>query len=344
MPAYMQIAAYPLWGLIAVFAAAAITICIAGTRLSGIADELADRTGLGEVIAGALFVGATTSLPGAITSVSTAWQGAPDLAVGNAMGSLTAQTAFIAVADLFYRRANLEHSAASVTSLAQGVLMVVTLSIPLLASSVSDVTFWRIHPATLAIPVAYILGLRLLWQIEKAPMWNPVQTSDTEEEISDVSHVEGRMTTLWIRFAILAAITAAAGYTIAEAAIGLTETTDIGAGPIGTLFAGVTTSLPELVTAIAAARAGAVNLAIGNILGGNSFDVMFLAAADVAYPGSIYAEMTPTNNATATIAILMTGILLLGLLKRDRHGPATIGFESVTVLALYGLSVVLLFI
>ena len=119
MPAYLQIAAYPLWGLIAVFAAAAITICIAGTRLSGIADELADRTGLGEVIAGALFVGATTSLPGAITSVSTAWQGAPDLAVGNAMGSLTAQTAFIAVADLFYRRANLEHSAASVTSLAQ---------------------------------------------------------------------------------------------------------------------------------------------------------------------------------------------------------------------------------
>ena len=115
MPAYLQIAAYPLWGLIAVFAAAAITICIAGTRLSGIADELADRTGLGEVIAGALFVGATTSLPGAITSVSTAWQGAPDLAVGNAMGSLTAQTAFIAVADLFYRRANLEHSAASVT-------------------------------------------------------------------------------------------------------------------------------------------------------------------------------------------------------------------------------------
>lgn len=343
MPDFLQIDEYPLWGLIVTFLATAAVIALAGVRLSGVADELADRTGLGEVIAGAVFVGLTTSLPGAITSVSTAFQNQPELSVGNAFGSLTAQTAFIAVADLFYRRANLEHAAASVTGLAQGVLMVVTLSIPLLAATAPGVTLGWIHPATIAIPVTYIFGLRLLWRIQQEPMWNPVETSDTEEEISEVDYVEGRMTALWLQFAALALVTGLAGLTIAQASIGLVEKTEIGAGPIGTLFSGVATSLPELVTAVAAVRAGAVSLAIGNILGGNAFDVMFLAGADVAYSGSIYEAITPRNMGTAIIAILMTGILLLGLLKRDREGPAGVGFESVTVLALYALSVVLLF-
>ena len=339
----LQIADYPLGGLIAVFVAAAVAICIAGTRLSFVADELADRTGMGEVIAGALFVGAATSLPGAITSVSTAMQGQPELAIGNALGGLTAQTAFVAVADLVYRRANLEHAAASVTGLAQGVLMVIMLSIPLLANAHPDVTLGWVHPATIAIPIIYMFGLRLLWQIQKAPMWDPVQTDETEEEISSVEEIDGRMTTLWTRFLVLAGVTAVAGYAIGEASIGLLNQTDLGAGPIGTIFAGVSNSLPELVTAIAAVRAGAVSLAIGNIIGGNAFEVMFLAAADVAYPESIYASMTATDRGTALLALLMTGVLLLGMLKRDRAGPATIGFESVTVLALYGLSVVLIF-
>lgn len=342
MPVALQITAYPLWGLVAVFVLAAIAICIAGTRLSYVADELADRTGLGEVIAGALFVGAATSLPGAITSVSTAMQGQPELAIGNALGGLTAQTAFVAVADIAYRRANLEHAAASVTGLAQGILMVIMLTIPLLASAESDITIWRIHPATLAIPITYIFGLRLLWQIQKNPMWIPKDTDETEEALSDVDPIEGRMSRLWRDFAILAGITAVAGFAIGQASIGLLDKTSMGAGPVGSIFAAVANSLPELVTAIAAVRAGAVSLAIGNIIGGNAFEVMFLAAADVAYDGSLYAEMTAANRSTALIALLMTGVLLLGLVKRDREGPATIGFESVTVLALYALSVVLI--
>jgi len=342
MPSILQISLYPLWGLVAVFVLSATAICIAGTRLSYVADELADRTGLGEVIAGALFVGAATSLPGAITSVSTAAQGAPELAIGNALGGLTAQTAFVAVADLVYRRANLEHAAASTVGLAQGVLMVVMLTIPLIASNEGEMLIWRIHPATIVTPVVYIFGLRLLWKIEQDPMWKPVQTDETQEEVSEVDHVEGRMSTLWTQFLILAGITAVAGYAIGEASIGLLDKTEIGAGPIGTIFAAVANSLPELVTAIAAVRAGAVSLAIGNIIGGNSFEVMFLAAADTVYPGSIYERMSQADRTTALIALLMVGVLLLGLLRRERTGPAVIGFESVLVLGLYALSVVLI--
>ena len=77
---------------------------------------------------------------------------------------------------------------------------------------------------------------------------------------------------------------------------------------------------------------------------GNAFEVMFLSAADFFYDGSIYAAMEPQDRTTAIIAMLMTGVLLLGMLRRERTGPAGIGFESVLVLLLYAGSVVLIFL
>ena len=61
---------------------------------------------------------------------------------------------------------------------------------------------------------------------------------------------------------------------------------------VGGLFTSVVTSLPELVTVLAAVRVGALTLAVGDIVGGNTFDVLFLAAADLAYTeGSLYAAI-----------------------------------------------------
>jgi cation:H+ antiporter len=148
----LDLAPLPLWAVIAILVGAALVIGVAGTKLAGLADHLADRTGMGEIIAGALFVGASTSLPGVITSITTAAQGYPGLAIGNALGGITAQTAFLAVADLAYRKANLEHAAASVTGLTQGTLLVSLLTIPLLAMAAPEITIFGVHPASLLPP------------------------------------------------------------------------------------------------------------------------------------------------------------------------------------------------
>ena len=340
-----DLSALSLWWTIALLAASALVIILAGTRLAGVADRLADRTGMGEILAGALFVGGSTSLPGAIASMSTAADGHAQLAIGNAIGGLTAQTMFLAIADMTYRRANLEHAAATVTGLTQGVLLVTLLTMALLATSVPDVTFWGIHPATLVLIVSYVFGLRLLRDIKENPMWSPVDTDETRKAVDEAMEGEGEPTTsqLWWRFGLYASLTAIAGYGIAEGSEGLLDRTPLSEAAIGTLIAGVANSLPELVTAIAAVRRGAVNLAIGDVIGGNSFEVLFLAAADVFYrDGSIYHAFTSDNMVTALIAVLMTGVLLLGLLRRERHGFAGIGFESALVLLLYAVSAAML--
>jgi cation:H+ antiporter len=360
----------PLWVTIAVLAAAAVAIGFAGTRLAGVANVLADRTGMGEVIAGALFVGGATSLPGIITSVSTAWQGHSGLAIGNALGGLTVQTAFLAVADLFYRRANLEHAAASTVGLAQGALLISMLTLPLLAANGPEWTLLGVHPATPLLFLGYGAGLRMLSAIHDKPMWSPVMTSATQaEEIGgeaaedrrnddqqgDRAQEGGDPTSgpyrdastrrLWLLFLLYAGITSASGYVVGEASITLVGRTGLSETAVGTVFTAMANSLPELVTAIAAVRVGAVGQAVGDVIGGNSFEVLFLAAADIAWrDGSLYHRFDADNSFTAAMALLMTGVLLLGMLRRERHGVAGIGFESALVLLLYAVSVAVAFL
>lgn len=326
---------------IGIFVVSAAIIAFAGTRLSSVADELADRTGMGEVVAGALFVGITTSLPGILTSVLTAVADYPQLSIGNALGSLTAQTFFLAMADLAYRRANLEHAAASVTGLAQGVLFMTLMTVPLFAASY-PLPILHIDAASLVMIGGYALGLRLLTRIKKEPMWIPVQTSETAEEESEPpDDDDGNAARCWQLFLLYAALTAFGGYFIAESGVALVEATGMSQTAVGTVFTGVATSLPELVTAVMAVRIGAVSLAIGDVLGGNAFDILFLGVADFFYTGgSIYGEFTPQDRSTSLIAVLMTGIIILGMLRREREGPAGIGFESALVIGLYALSVV----
>ena len=322
---------------ISLFVVAAIVIGLVGTRMCKVADQLADATGWGEAVVGAVFLGGSTSLSGIVTSVTAASGGHAELAVSNAVGGIAAQTAFLAVADMFYRKANLEHAAASIANLIQGTLLMSLLAIPLLASSSPQVSFWGIHPATLFIIAAYLFGLRLVSQAEEKPMWKPRYTEKTElDEPSEMSKVDVSLTRLWFEFILYAFILALAGYLIAQAGVFIAFKTGLSESLVGGLFTAVSTSLPELVVTVAAVRRGALTLAVGGISGGNCFDLLLLAFSDIAFrSGSIYAVISQRQVFVISLTILMTGVLLLGLLQREKYGFANIGFESVLILLLY---------
>ena len=64
--------------------------------------------------------------------------------------------------------------------------------------------------------------------------------------------------------------------------------------------------------------------------------MLFLSASDIAYrDGSIYAAVGPGELFWVAVGIAMTAVLLLGLILREKAGPARIGFESVALLAVY---------
>lgn len=332
----MDLLAQPLWAAVAVFGLTVLVIAAAGTAMAQVADRLADRSGLGEAMTGGLLLGACTSLSGFITSVSTAAQGFPDLALSNAVGGIAVQTAFLAVADITYRRANLEHAAASLTNLTQGALLIGLLSIPLVAGLTPPVTLLGCHPASFVILIAYLFGMRLASQTYKEPLWGPKQTEETRTDVPAEPQGGRTLYVLLTRFALLFVIVGFAGYALGQAGIAIAGKTGLSETIVGTLLTAVSTSLPELVTTLAAVRRGALTLAVGGIIGGNTFDVILVAASDIAYrDGSIYHATSQQPAFVIALTIMLTAVLLLGLLRREKYGFANIGFESLLILLIY---------
>jgi len=328
--------------VVAVFLVATAVIGISGTRLAGLADRLADRTGLGEAVVGGVLLGVSTSLPGITASVTAAAEGRPELAVSNAAGGIAVQTAFLAVADIFHRRGNLEHAAASAPNLVQAVLLIGLLAMALAAGAGPEMTLGPVHPVTPLLVVAYLFGLRLVTAAGKRPMWRPERTPDTVEDRPDPASQRASLKGLIAGFAGAAVLVLAAGVVVARTGAVIADRTGLSETLVGGLFTAVSTSLPELVTTIAAVRRGALTLAVGDIVGGNAFDVLFLCAADAAWArGSLYHAAGPRPAFFLAVAILLNAILLLGLLHRERRGPANIGFESAAILAVYAGAVLL---
>ncbi|MDN2564970.1 sodium:calcium antiporter [Aquibium sp. A9E412] len=318
---------------IGLFALAALVIAIAGVRMTGIADRIADQTRLGEAVVGGMLLGASTSLSGIVTSVSAARDGLASLAMSNAVGGIAAQTAFLVVADLTYRRVNLEHAAADSKNMLQASLLILLLGAALSAYLTPDVHVWSIHPATPVLFAIYLFGAYSTVELKRRPMWRPEKTADTRTDEPEEEPQKGALGPLAMQFTLLALVLGASGYVVAKTGARISAELGVSETVVGTLLTSTATSLPELVTTLAAVRQGALQLAVGGIIGGNTFDVLFLSVADIAYrDGSLFHAVAQRDALMLVAAIVMTAILLMGLILRDRRG---IGFEGFAILGVY---------
>lgn len=324
---------------IALFLFAAGLIGFFGIRMTYLARDLAAVTGMGEAFTGAIFIGATTSLSGIIASATAAWHGEASLAVSNSLGGIAAQTLFLVLADLLYRKANLEFAAASVENLMMSVQLMLLLCILLIAFNLPHTSFLAIHPASLLLVAVYLFTVKLLVDTHEKPMWLPRMTQgtvkesnhDTRERPAGQSNLR-----LFLSFGVCASAVALAGWMMASSGMAIVEQTGWSAGIVGGIFIAVATSMPELVVAVTAIRLGALTLAVGDIVGGNAFDTLFIAVSDFFYrEGSIYSAISGTEKLWLGSAMLMNCVLLMGLMYRERKGIANIGLESVLILVIY---------
>lgn len=328
----------PFWADVALFLGAATVIGCLGVKAAHLADRLADRTGLGEALTGTVFLGFLTALPGLLASVVAAAKGLPALAISNAMGGIAVQTAALAVADVAYPRANLEHAAASVANMMQATMLIALVVLVLAGISGPPAMLGHVHLVTPVLFAAAGFAFWLVLGTREEPMWRPTETEETVRDIPAASSWKENLPKLLIGLILAAGVTGLCGALVAEAAENIVQETRIPEAVVGGLFMAVATSLPELVTSIAAVRRGALTLAVSDIVGGNFFDVLFVAAADLAYlKGSLYhaPDVGLREIFLTSLTVLLNVVLLAGLIYRQKKGPGNIGFESLLLLLLY---------
>lgn len=332
---------WPLWANILVFAVATLVVWIAGTRLVLYGDEMSERFNLGQVFVGLIILAAITSLPEVVTTLTAAVAGNGELVMGNIFGSVTIQTAVLAVADLFVVRHALTSWPRKPTHALEAVLLILFLAAMHWIVIVGDRELvWGIGTGAVLLCMAYPGAIMLLRRYDERASWAPVDLPETEDKAAVVTK-RGNLSelpsiALFLRVALASVLILLAGFLTADRADSIAQQTGLGGTFVGVSLLAVATSTPEISTTFAAARIGAYTLAISNIFGSNLIMVALVLPADIAYrAGPILGDLSPAGQIGLLSGLLVTTIYVAGLLLRRTPRVFGAGVDSVLVLAVY---------
>jgi cation:H+ antiporter len=326
------------------FAACAVLIARAGFVLSRSADALAETCGWGRGWVGLALLATVTSLPELASGISAvAFVEAPNLAVGNALGACVANLLFLVVVDALQRRQPMyrEASATHLLSAGFGVVMMGLVALSLLtgadAPAVLHVGIYS--PVLLAL---YLLALKGVHGHERQAM--AAAAAGTAAACTPAA--QGQTRREWRRFGLAAQVVLAAGSWLPKAADSLAQVLGISQSLVGTILMAIVTTLPEMAVTLGALRLGALDLAIGNLLGSNLFNTMILAVDDAFYGrGPLLADADAVHSSTAVTALVMTGLVIIGLVMRPQGRMLrVVSWVSVGLVAAYGINATLMFL
>lgn len=325
------------------FAVCALLIAVAGSQLSRYGDIIADKIGLGGTWAGLILLATVTSLPELITGLSAVTAArAPDIALGDVLGSCVFNLLIITILD-FLRRDESVFTRASqghILSAGFGVILIGIVGFNiLLTGNRATPALGHIGLYTPVILLLYAIAMRTVFRYERAHLKEAV-----EERADRYPGIALRQA--YQRYALAALVVVAAGVWLPFVGAALARVMGWEQTFVGTLFVAFATSVPEIVVTVSALRLGALDMAIANLLGSNLFDIAIVALDDLAYlPGPLLANVSPLHAVTALSAIMMSGVVIVGLLYRPPQRLFRgVGWASLLLLAIYLLNTVILFL
>lgn len=330
----------------AIFLASAAVIVYAGTKLSRYGDQIADLTGLGGLWIGVVLMAGATSLPEIFTDVSAALMDAPNLAAGDLFGSNMANMLILGIIDLMHRQKRVWQQAAFEHALSAGLAIFLTGLAAFFVLFGQDVKHGGIGLGSMLLLLFYIFGMRIVFRQEimkrRQREHELVMEGQTGEELKPDKRDGLRRAS--IGFAAAAAVLLVAAPFLAGSASAIAEQSGITDTFIGISLVGITTSLPELVTAFAAVRLGAFDLAVGNLFGSNAFNMAAFFFVDVAYrSGPLFNSVSDAHAMAALWSIVLMSTALMGIIYRVEERYMLIEPDSFVIILGYCLGLWLLF-
>ncbi len=278
---------------VVLFLIVAIMLYTLGKGADWLVDEavsLSTQWGLGKAVIGATIVSIGTTTPEAAVSVLSAIQGKPGLALGNAVGSIICDTGLILglaslIAPLSFNRQLA--SRLSNVQVGAGILLVLACfpwSSPAKAFLKED--GGGVLPQYMGFVFVVLLGL-YIWQSIR---WAGSTAPDPEDQEKAEAVGSSTFLTLLKLIGAIAIVVISAQILIPTISV-LATKFNVPESIISLTLVAFGTSLPELVTAITAVRRGHGELAVGNIIGADILNVLFVAGVSAAATsGGLKAE------------------------------------------------------
>jgi cation:H+ antiporter len=321
-----------------------IVVCItllskgADWMIDGVVD-LASRTGLPKIVIGATVVSLGTTLPEAFVSVMAAYMGNPGLALGNGVGSIIADTGLIFGLTCVLVAVPVNRFILNRTGWVQfgsaTLLVVISIGALLLAGEGEE----PMLPRWVGFFFLGLLAVYMYATYRWARIGGDVENGTAELPSEEALMSLGRAWLLVIGGLLLVIIGARVLVPAAsEIAIRLSVPEDV----IAATMVAFGTSLPELMTAIAAVRKGHPEITVGNIVGADVLNVLFVigaaaAAAPLTIPANFYYFHFP-----AMLIILFSFRVFISMNKGVFHrwqGVWLLGVYLVYIILQYALNI-----
>ena len=325
------------------FAACAAVIIYSGTKLAKYGDEIADLTGWGKAWVGLILMASVTSLPELITGISAvAIVKEPDLAAGDIFGSCVFNLLILSVLDAKIKKPLFSMVKSShIVAAIFGIILLTVAGMAIFLSHEIPSVLW-ISGFTFVLFGVYLVAVWGIFKYEHAALIeSPPEMTMTESpsRSADLKKAIGG-------YALNALIVIGAAVFLPYFGEHIASHTGLGNSFFGTLFIAAATSLPELVVSLAALRMGSLDIAVGNLLGSNVFNMFILGIDDVFYrEGSLFKDISPSHLLSVFITIIMTAVVGLGLLFKPKKKQVWhFSIDTFIIIVLYIALIIYLFI
>jgi cation:H+ antiporter len=280
----------------------------------------ARNLGVAPLLIGLTVVAFATSAPEILVSVVAALRGEPALAIGNAIGSNSANIGLVLGAIALIRP--IELTSATLRREMPALLAVSLLTVSLFLDSFLSRVDGLVLLAGLFIVMIWLtrLGIR---SSDSDPM-----RSDYEAEIPE--NVTMRAALLWLAVGLGTLLFGAD--LLVDGAIEIARTYGVSEVVIGITLVAVATSLPELAVSLVSAIKGEYGLAIGNIVGSNIFNLL----AVIGVAATIQPLALPPSVLSLHIFVMVAFTLVLFAMTYEDDGTGRVNrFEGLCLISAY---------
>src|SRR4051794_5787383 len=312
------------------------------------------RLGFGEDLGGLLLLSIAGSLPELAITISAAASGNLGLAAGNLIGGIAIQTMVLLLCDFATGpRRPLTYLVGRLTPVLEGLLVIILVAGVDMGSLLKTSTAIGgvVNPASIAIVVVWVVGIFVINRASKNPRWNIEMPGSRpgrhrhERAHPAQPHPFASWSTAQVAglFGAASAATLGAGVLLEESGSELASNMGVNGVVFGATVLAAATALPEISSGIAAVALGDHALAMGDILGGNAFQVCLFLVADLVAGQPVLQSAGPQNALLAALGIALTAIYGFGVITRPNRCRARLGPDSILALVVFAIGIAGLF-
>jgi cation:H+ antiporter len=337
--------------LVLIFVAGVIATWVAGTALSKTTDALDARFDLGEELGGILLLAVAGSLPELAITVAGAARGNLGLAAGNLIGGIALQTMVLVVCDVAAGPERpLTFLVGALTPVLEGMLVVLVVSGVLMGALLPSSTSIGgvVSPASVVIVVVWVLGVVVINRVRRDPRWSVSMPgarpgrrhrSDRHPARPHPYATASNARVVGV-FAAACAVTLVAGVALELSGNALADHAHVNGVIFGATVLAAASALPEISSGIAAVRLGDNALAIGDIFGGNAFQVCLFLLADLVAGRPVLPTAGRLNSWLASLGVALTAVYAIGLVSRPARCRWRLGPDSILACVIFALGIV----